>query len=231
MERPTEARLRTHRTRHVALIPKAVKGSGLTVYVGDEKKLFTVHKDLICTFSAFFRKACMPPWKESEGVIHFTMTSPDTFELYVQWLYTSDSATLHDNKLTNMAEFENAYVLGDIVMDPYFKNVVMEALIKRVTKEAKYTLSLTSRIWRNTMPKSPLRAFYLDFIAYRSGTEWLDKKEGDAVRAPLEFWMDLSKHMLKVRANDARNNRVSGTDSLWWLSPRLREKYFEWPEK
>jgi hypothetical protein len=62
----------------------------LTVLVGDgdDKHDFTVHEDVICGCSEFFRKAMNGKWKESEErVVPLPQEDPEIFSMYLQACY------------------------------------------------------------------------------------------------------------------------------------------------
>jgi hypothetical protein len=53
-------------------------------------KEFTVHEDLICPRSHFFRKAMSGPWKESEErKVDLPEDEPGVFALYLKLIYVS----------------------------------------------------------------------------------------------------------------------------------------------
>ena len=63
----------------------------LEVFVGHSKEAFTVHEDIICASSSFFKVAASGGWKEA---LAKTTVLPDLrgwdFVIYLNWLYTGD---------------------------------------------------------------------------------------------------------------------------------------------
>jgi len=60
----------------------------ITITVGAEKAVFSVHKELLCDRSEFFRAACNGQFKEAEGVVNLPEQDPTTFKHFIYWLYT-----------------------------------------------------------------------------------------------------------------------------------------------
>jgi hypothetical protein len=56
-----------------------------------EKKTFTIHKDLLCRSSDYFKKAVDGPFIENaRGELELPVDCPMVFELFYQWLYTGE---------------------------------------------------------------------------------------------------------------------------------------------
>jgi hypothetical protein len=59
------------------------------VIVGEEEASFYVHRNVICESSSFFKAALNGTFKESaEGKVILPEDDPDTFERFLQWIYT-----------------------------------------------------------------------------------------------------------------------------------------------
>ncbi|EON65953.1 hypothetical protein W97_05195 [Coniosporium apollinis CBS 100218] len=64
----------------------------ITIEVGEEKKPFIVHKDLLCYWSKYFDKALNGHFKEGgKDTIAVEDFSPSIFGCFVQWLYAQPS--------------------------------------------------------------------------------------------------------------------------------------------
>lgn len=62
----------------------------ITVVVGaaPDTQTFTVHRELICGKSDFFRNAMKPEWKEGQDhEVHLPSHKPEVFEQYLKLLY------------------------------------------------------------------------------------------------------------------------------------------------
>ncbi|KAF2704179.1 hypothetical protein K504DRAFT_159633 [Pleomassaria siparia CBS 279.74] len=109
----------------------------LVVGEGDEQKNFTVHENIICARSSFFRTCMNGDWKEFEDrVVKLPEDNPEAVELYIQSLYTGNISQTEE--ISSSSHFYvtlgDAYVLADKFMDVYARNVVVEAIFNKVTK-------------------------------------------------------------------------------------------------
>lgn len=63
-------------------------GNMVKVYVGEVKKLWYIHEDLLCERSEYFKKAFQGGFKEGyEKEIYLTELDPKAFGLFVDWVY------------------------------------------------------------------------------------------------------------------------------------------------
>lgn len=77
---------------HYTNLHSYVESQGICVRVGQQPqhKDFTVHEDLICSRSEFFKNAMNGSWRESdERMIPLPEDEPGTFALYLSLLYVS----------------------------------------------------------------------------------------------------------------------------------------------
>ncbi|KAL8950513.1 MAG: hypothetical protein Q9222_003452 [Ikaeria aurantiellina] len=69
-------------------------GELITVIVGEKRKEYRIHHDLICYRSDYFRAAFMWEYQEaSSGELKFLQEEESTFDLFVVWLYGADFTT------------------------------------------------------------------------------------------------------------------------------------------
>lgn len=58
------------------------------VYVGQERQLFTVHKELLVTESSYFEAALKKEWHEGQTrEVELTNEKAYAFNLFAEWLY------------------------------------------------------------------------------------------------------------------------------------------------
>ena len=70
------------------------KGETVKVYVGPDKTLYNLHKDLLCCRVPFFEGA-LKAFKEGlEGVVNLPEDDEHAFELFIDWLYATDASTI-----------------------------------------------------------------------------------------------------------------------------------------
>jgi hypothetical protein len=97
---------------------------------GDDKKDFTVHRSFATKSSNFLQAALKHEsgWKENrEKRVSITETKPVDFEVYLEWVYTSqlisrDTKTEQDRG----AMLVRLYILGDFLDDAKFCNNVVD---------------------------------------------------------------------------------------------------------
>lgn len=60
----------------------------VTIYVGNKRKRFTIHKKLLCDQSDYFLKAFTSGFKErEEGEMYLPEDSPEVMAIFVNFLY------------------------------------------------------------------------------------------------------------------------------------------------
>jgi hypothetical protein len=66
----------------------AAQGEIVTIFVGPEKKRYSIHKDVICHHSEYFRTAYNGRWKEADEGVTLDDVEVGIFNIFVHWLYT-----------------------------------------------------------------------------------------------------------------------------------------------
>jgi hypothetical protein len=108
----------------------------LAVRVGPEGQHtdFTVHEQLICASSEFFKAAMGREWRESEErLVRLLSCQAKAFQIYVQWLYSGRlyASQCGGPELKIEAEkcnFMQGYLLGDYLQDINYKDTLLDAL-------------------------------------------------------------------------------------------------------
>lgn len=175
----------------------------LTFRVGtDTPRDFVVHESLIVHRSDFVNLALSNDWKEArERLIPLPDDLPETFELYQQWLYSKVIASNHfgDAQLDGKeyAVLVQAYCLGEKLVDSHFKDAVIDAIIEKLRTTSVFDPRLTSSVYDNTPPESPLRRLWQHVYVWSGNPDWLDESTlGDFVNA--EFALDLSRYHMAI---------------------------------
>ncbi|KAI4697933.1 uncharacterized protein J4E84_001067 [Alternaria hordeiaustralica] len=113
-----------------------------------ERRIFHVHKSVLCKTSLFFKNATKPEW---------TVSTPRPIDL-------SDE----DPKIVRLS-----YLLGEKLMDATFQDAVIQALIKCVLKSRLYPTNDSIRIaYKRTLPHCPLRKLLVDFWIWDAHKGW-----------------------------------------------------------
>lgn len=140
--------------------------------VGEEKKVYHVHKEVLCSDSSFFATALKDDtWKEGqEGIITLREEQPAIMSLIVQWLYTRslayDESSPDAPDLLTLCEL---YGAADRLRIPGLPNAAVDAFRKRCS-ERLGTGSLPSEIYtaihEYTAPDSGFRWLIMDGVVH-----------------------------------------------------------------
>lgn len=133
----------------------------IVVGTGTEQATWTIAKHFLVKHSEFFKSACSKDWKEGQTkVIELKTLEPDTFAIYMQWLYTGELVVdeLDDEarKQTNLGQsflsMIDVYVLADFLRDLPVRNAVTD-LIREY--DAKYALVPASTQFARVIDETP----------------------------------------------------------------------------
>ncbi|KAL8910567.1 MAG: hypothetical protein Q9171_004149 [Xanthocarpia ochracea] len=106
----------------------------LTVTVGEEKKSFLVHREVLCSVSPFFAAALKPSYdfRESRSSnFHLPSARPIDFEYLVQWIYTR-TLTHEEVAAPHPAYFRliRLWILADELQVEGCKNAIIDFMAK-----------------------------------------------------------------------------------------------------
>jgi hypothetical protein len=92
----------------------------VTVVVGEDEKRVLIHKNLLCGTSSFFQTSCNGQWSESKDkIVRLREADPESFAIYVNWLYTGQPDVLHDDAGC-IAPFHPACKATGLLTDGWF---------------------------------------------------------------------------------------------------------------
>jgi hypothetical protein len=102
-------------------------GDCVTIFVGPEKRKFTVHAELLKSASNYFATAMRGNWIESRTNVYSLLDlNVEAFETFVRWLYRG---TLEVHYRSDLDEFAiHLWALGDQIMSFDFKNAAINVL-------------------------------------------------------------------------------------------------------
>ena len=178
--------------------------------VGPEPPVtFSVHENVICSSSEFFKKAMSGEWKESnERSIRLENDKPEVFQIYMHWLYHCHlPVRIDDPGLAGNAEYvqlANAYILGDILQDVDFKDAVIDAMIDKSSSNALdghhwFPVGPVIReIYDNTLESSKARRLLVDLYTHHGDGAWLYNWAAQE-DLPKGFLLDLAIALLDKR--------------------------------
>ncbi|KAL9611629.1 MAG: hypothetical protein Q9167_003744 [Letrouitia subvulpina] len=158
----------------VRLRRRDLQKTAIQVKVGHEPgsaETFTIHKELICHYSPFFKAALTGSWSEAEsGIVNLPSDSTDVFAVFEEWLY-SQTLQLEDTQENNVIFLMELHVFGDKVAVPEFQNAAMNALRFAKLNTQKTGLFKVSEIeyaYQHTSAGSPLRQFITDIYVWEA---------------------------------------------------------------
>ena len=164
---------------------------------------------ILCSSSDFFKACLSRNWKESE-TLHVDLPEEDaeTFDLYIQWLYTSRIDTDEGNDPTRFKQYEvltKALVLGDKIQDVNFRDVLIDKTIELTSTPNSQgirwnpTGKNVSRLFEYTPKGSSARQLMLDLHVTDAGLEWLGSQGGKDEDYHFEFLLELARALLVQR--------------------------------
>lgn len=114
--------------------------------VGPNLEILSVHQSLLCKSSEFFKRVLKPEcamWREDPNTIDLPDDPVDAVLLYTRWLYhevlmelcapedqSDASRSFKSEKI--FLSLATAYVFGETVMDPRFKNAVVLKFLEAI---------------------------------------------------------------------------------------------------
>lgn len=157
---------------------KLLASESITVVVGTSANTKTWHlpRDLLTKSSPFFAAALNGSFAEAKSkVVNLPEDNTDAFALFIQWLYVGeispdDCTANHDHDAHSCYEiaarnFIQAWILGDKLGCPIFKDLAMLGLIKKFD-EGVITPDIVRTAYERSATGSKLRKFSLDQVRY-----------------------------------------------------------------
>jgi len=165
----------------------------ILILVGEEEKRFTVHKDVICVKSKFFRVACSNRWQEGQKKVMRLpqIRSIQAFQKSMNWTYTMKLNPGLPSDVTTCYEYLiELYILGDILDDMKLRNRTLHLLNELLWKNtALLCPELCQLVWEHTPSTSPLRKWTVDAYVTLFGQNIL-KQHGSSY--PADFVLQVA---------------------------------------
>lgn len=133
----------------------------ITILVGEEEHPFTVHKDMLCAKSKFFKAACSRIWASGrEKVVRPPEGTPQQFQMYVSWVYSSRLDVDAEDPDKQLADLIGMFILGDVLDDHQLRNATMQCLITTTLGSThSFSVDQLDKVYAATPVGSPLRQF------------------------------------------------------------------------
>jgi hypothetical protein len=193
---------------------KAVQANASPVYVptidGDVVAIEVGNKTLhahegVLRQSLFFANVLKPEWVSAREGKPIDLKNEDLhiFTAYLQYLYTH-----HIDTSSDLETLADMYVLGEVLMDLEFQDVILEILMYECEKRKHYVdMVLIEIIYNGTADGSPARELLVD-LYYWGGPETWAKIKNDALREVPEFYNDAVDALMS-------DNRPSHSQKTW----------------
>ncbi|KAL4904479.1 hypothetical protein BDW74DRAFT_179053 [Aspergillus multicolor] len=156
-----------------------------------------------------------------ERIVELPEQDPDVFALFVHWLYFKTIPVAHDNmgaeEDVEYMELAKAYVLGDMLVSPAFKNVAIDIMVEKslapkMNGSLYYPkIKVIQYIHSNTLNGSKIRRLLVDLYLEHGMKDWL-RGETDI---PPAFLLALVEDCLDQRERDSewiKPERYHSTD-------------------
>ena len=184
----------------------------VALIVGPERLHVTVHKDLLCKETAYFKKVFASGFKEGEDkTISMPEDDPDIVDIFLKWLYGDEQAT------TFMAMFDSIDMCGADFDDKDFLEVLELFFfadkygVKRLNDhliDCFYNCSINTfyhptieqykMVFEKTPAQSGLRRLFIDWGIQVEGLNWLqDARTREWMKGDLDIAVDFIIAMSK----------------------------------
>ena len=145
------------------------------VHVGPQKKVFGVHKGLICHHSAYFKGALQGEFKEAiDGVVVLADDKPEIFSYFYSWLYTGEikrtGGTLRYSLFEDLLDL---YIFAQKRIIPDLQNGAIDRLVPLrphpFTGSPSRIYRPLFRAWSQLSETTTGRGFTIDYLVANLG--------------------------------------------------------------
>lgn len=192
------------------------------VGVGPDQTPFTIHKDLICHYSAYFRAAFTGTMKEgTEGkvILDGVDTSESIFRPFLDWLYfgkalgvapSSKDSEMHDCSKHQCEGWEDSreaktillYIFADWGGVPALKRSTVNNLLQKWIIDLPWTQSVVKAF--DSLPETdPLLKVLIEIFAYQWDGTFPECERKRFPELPPDFTLGVLQLKGKIRFDDA----------------------------
>ena len=149
------------------------------IYVGDERKKFRLHRDLLCERSEFFRASFEGHFKEAETQeLALPEDSVKSFELLVGWLY--GAPLMNITSQDDLSSYLNLIILAKKLCLEYLQNETMDHILRFYRTSSLEVSAPTIRsVYWNTFTGDPLRKIVIRCAAWTAFSNKVDVFDSD----------------------------------------------------
>lgn len=187
---------------------RLLSGPMVDIYVGKERKHWSIHRNLLCHHSPYFETELLghevPKKQDREGSnkLELPEDDPRGFELFVKWLYQGqldDVSDLNDNdKYEYAVACHKLYLLSSKFSMPHLSNLAIDAY--RQNLNAAHLVPDADEIndiYRSSPPGSPFRRLMTKIAARQIMDPEIDK-DAESYRAAFENNPDFAVEMVNA---------------------------------
>ncbi|KAK4547289.1 hypothetical protein LTR36_000944 [Oleoguttula mirabilis] len=173
-----------------------VHGEVVEVIVGEDKRIFLVHKNLLRNNSAFFDAALKEEWKEGQQrKVTLEDEESELFYRYVQWLYTG-RISCKTSTVAGCEVLVKLYVLGEKLLAPTLRDAAINGIVSAARTGKIPVEKNVDYIYQGTLAGSPARQLMFD-LHLKLGKPGLISKSVESTNH--EFLRDLTTELLRMR--------------------------------
>jgi len=162
----------------------------VSIVVGAEKRLFAIHKGLLCSVSDYFRAALDGNFKEAEEQkIELLEDDPKVVARFQLWLYSGK--VIDEGEDTTALDYPmlvNIYVFAETRRILSLQNHLVDTIIRKSVREHFNLRPSDGDMYSNTTTSSPLRKLAVHMAAHNGG---LVNPSWDLDGYPKEFLVSL----------------------------------------
>ena len=160
----------------------------VSLVVGEEKRVFTIHKGVLCSTSTYFAAALKGSFKEAaEQKIIFPEGKPWVFERFQLWLYSKQVLDEGESPSSiRIADLVTLYSFAESRIVPELQNHLVDLLLRKCKVDKVVLAPDQGDMYTILAPLSPLRKLTLDMAAHRGASD-----ENSLIKYPKEYLVEL----------------------------------------
>ncbi len=188
------------------------------IHVGQQKKLWVLHEEILCARSEYFKKAFQGGFKEAiDKEITLPEFDPAAFSLVVDWIYggvlKTQSSYVEDNKgptdeeIKAMSQFCKLYHIAQTLCVEELQNLAMDLYATHMRKGSWYPKGHDIQyVYRNCAAPSPLHRYFAKYVASKviDGHPNVGPRWNTALKECHQFALDVLAEILDASQLDRR---------------------------
>jgi len=187
------------------------------LHIGPSKRVFGIHKGLLCYHSLYFRAALTGPFSATAAANNTLILAdedPETFSRFNCWIY----AHKFDAKWT-LEDLFDMYIFASKRLIRRFQNAIVDEMLIRVRKaEGVMSTSLLNRAWSDT---PTLRPFLVDTVVETSDLDAFPEFDPELSSAVTRRSTDLWRQSQIVWPVDEAMHVARVVEPFGWVCERF----------